>query len=128
VKTATMLVLLAFGQPGYAVVLLVGVALFAGGRCQAQEPKLRATLEGHSYPVLSVTFSPDNRMVASASADQTIKLWEVATGKIRATLKGCTNGPNWPAFSPDGKTLTLLPDDPTIQLWDLATGKEPAIL
>jgi WD40 repeat protein len=69
-----------------AVALLVGVALLADGRCQAQEPKLRATLEVHTGGVYSVVFSPDGRMMASASWDKTIKLWEVATGKVRTTL------------------------------------------
>jgi WD40 repeat protein len=87
-----------------AVVLLVGVALIVGDRCQAQEPKLWATLKGHTGGVYCVVFSTDNRMVASVSYDQTIKLWEVATGKVRTTLQGHFLVYSV-AFSPDGKTL-----------------------
>ena len=46
----------------------------------AQEPKLRDTLKGHKAYVSSVAYSPDGKTLAS-SADSTIKLWDVATGK-----------------------------------------------
>ncbi|MEH2406768.1 nSTAND1 domain-containing NTPase, partial [Nostoc sp.] len=46
------------------------------------------TLEGHRSPVFSVVFSPDGQRLASASADNTIKLWDAATGKPLQTLSG----------------------------------------
>jgi WD40 repeat protein len=46
------------------------------------------TLEGHSGSVWSVAFSPDGRRLASASRDQTIKVWDTATGSCTTTLKG----------------------------------------
>jgi WD40 repeat protein len=71
----------------------------------AQEPKLRATLQGHTDAVVAVAFSPDSKTLASASYDGTLKLWDLTTGKERATLgdyRGCLG---CVAFSPDGKTL-----------------------
>ena len=47
----------------------------------AQEPKLRATLPGHTNEVVSVAFSPDSKSLASASYDGTLKLWDMTTGK-----------------------------------------------
>ncbi|KAF6787049.1 hypothetical protein CSOJ01_15319 [Colletotrichum sojae] len=46
------------------------------------------TLEGHSDGVWSVTFSPDGRQLASGSGDNTVKLWDTATGQCQQTLEG----------------------------------------
>ncbi|MGH8654176.1 MAG: WD40 repeat domain-containing protein [Gammaproteobacteria bacterium] len=50
--------------------------------------KLLRTLEGHENVVMSVAFDPMGRTLASGSADKTVKLWEVASGKLLRTLKG----------------------------------------
>ncbi|MEH2254426.1 nSTAND1 domain-containing NTPase, partial [Nostoc sp.] len=56
-------------------------------------------LEGHSDGVYSVAFSPDGKTIASVSRDNTVKLWDAATGKSISTLKGHSNGVNSVAFS-----------------------------
>jgi RNA polymerase sigma factor (sigma-70 family) len=94
----------------------------------APEPKLADTFQGHTDTVLSATFSPDGMTLASGSGDNTIKLWDVATGKERATIQGHTQ-PVWSVvFSPDGKTLASGSWDGTTKLWDVGTGKERAKL
>ncbi len=79
-------------------------------------------LEGHSNGVLSVAFSPDGKTIASGSADNTIKLWNLE-GKELRTLTGHSNGVWRVAFSPDGKTIAIGSDDNTIKLCNLE-GKE----
>ncbi|AKV68118.1 MULTISPECIES: serine/threonine-protein kinase [Microcystis] len=82
------------------------------------------TLTGHSDEVFSVAYSPDGRYLASGSIDQTIKIWEVATGKELRTLTGHSGGVFLVAYSPDGRYLASGSIDQTIKIWEVATGKE----
>jgi WD40 repeat protein/serine/threonine protein kinase len=72
-----------------------------------------------------LAFSPDDRLLASASADGTVKLWELATGREKATLKASEDDRAMSVvFSPDGKTLISADQGSKGKLWDVATGKE----
>ena len=103
--------------------------------------ELQHTLTGHGevyyledrevYPsygeVYSVAFSPDGQTLASGSRDDTIKLWNVATGGSIATLTGDSCGVYSVAFSPDGQTLAS-GGYKTIKLWDVPTQEKIATL
>jgi WD40 repeat protein len=55
-----------------------------------------------------VAFSPDGKQVVSGSYDQTVRLWDAATGARLQTLEGHTGSVWSVAFSPDGKLLPIL--------------------
>ena len=75
-----------------------------------------------------MAFSPDGKRLGSASDDETVKLWDVASGHELRTLKGHT-GRVWSvAFSPDGTLLASASDDETVKLWDVASGRELSTL
>ena len=66
-----------------------------------------------------MAFSPDGKRLASASYDQTVKVWDAATGQESLTLKGHTNYVWSVAFSPDGKRLASASEDNTVKVWFL---------
>lgn len=78
---------------------------------------------GHSGRVECVAYSPDGRLLASASDDCTIILWRVADGTVWRTLRGHTGIAYSVAFSPDGRTLASGGGEGVVRLWDVASGQ-----
>jgi WD40 repeat protein/beta-lactamase regulating signal transducer with metallopeptidase domain len=111
--------------------------------------KLIRKLES-AQPAGSLAFSPDGRILAAENTDQSITLWDVASGKERTHLeRAAANpqaapavpavfavktdqriapiapaGPVSLAFSPDGTALVARGPDSTVRVWDVATGKD----
>ena len=81
-------------------------------------------ITGLEGDVLSVAFSPDDSILASAGADGVIRLWDVTTKQLLNTLEGHTDDVWSVAFSPDGNILASAGADGVIRLWDVTT-KQP---
>lgn len=79
-------------------------------------------LRGHEGQVNSVVFSPDGSKLATASADKTVRVWDVRTGATLLTLRGHDADVMSVAFAPDGKHLLTASLDKTARLWDATTG------
>jgi hypothetical protein len=83
---------------------------------------LLQTLEGHSNLVSAIAFSPNGKLLASGSHDETVKLWEASSSTLQRTFKGHLKMVSAVAFSPDGKLLASGSHDKTVKLWDVISG------
>ncbi|KAI9920872.1 hypothetical protein PsorP6_001751 [Peronosclerospora sorghi] len=92
------------------------------------------TIIAHAKPISSTAFSPDENLLASSSADASVKIWrwrndtntlEVA---VKTSLHGHEAGVSCAAWSPDSRHLASASDDRTARLWDVETAKTLATL
>ncbi len=98
--------------------------------------KLDAVLRGHSATATSLAYRPDGKQIATASNDQTIRLWDSATGRELALLTAEVAPPNVDrnprvAYNADGNRIASfawMDGAGASRLWDATTGKEIAVL
>jgi WD40 repeat protein len=83
--------------------------------------KLLKTLKGHRGAVGTVCFSPDGKLLASGSFDETVKIWQVREGALLQTLEGHSGSAKAISFSPDGELLASGSVEKTTQ-WLVSDG------
>lgn len=94
-----------------------------------QSAPLSTSLTGHTATVFAVAFSTRGHLMATAGADDTVRLWHVTdatrpTPLGRPVPAGC-KGVMWLAISPDGRTLAGAGRDGTVRLWNIADPGHP---
>jgi len=103
---------------------VAGAALLLAGAYATEQildpPVDSRTLDGQHDSVFAVAFSPNGLMLASASHDNTIQLWDTRDGKQLIALRDDVESLAW---SPDGATVAAGIWDNTIKLWDVTSGQ-----
>ena len=88
------------------------------------------SFHGHASDLESITFSPGGEMLAAASQDGTVKIWDPTSGKNFLTRKNRDlgrlplKGVQSVAFSPDGQRLASAGEDNTVKVWDALTAQD----
>src|SRR5262249_15953544 len=78
---------------------------------------------GHNIAVNEICFSKDGRKVISAGSDQTVRIWDGATGALQRTIN-VGSVVYAVAVSPDGNRIASGSFDGRVILWDMATGRQ----
>ena len=83
---------------------------------------LAYAIGGHSRGVHRIAITPDGELLASTNGD-TIKIWNLTTGRLEKTLEGHSDSVESIAITPDGRQLISGSYDKTIKIWNLRTGR-----
>jgi WD40 repeat protein len=97
----------------------------SGPESSPSAPAALLTLRGHQGPVHRAAFSPDGKLVVTAGADGTARVWDSASGKLVSDLVSHGEGSSDvvdAVFSPDGRRVATASTDRTARLWDPVTG------
>ncbi len=107
------------------VALIGGIGLIgAGFTWRILTPSPLYVYRSHRQKVNAVAWAPDSQLIASASDDKTVQVWNASTGKLVSSYIGHTGPVYAVAWSPDGEEIASSSADGTVQIWDSATGEQ----
>ncbi|XP_006640993.1 notchless protein homolog 1 [Lepisosteus oculatus] len=89
----------------------------------AEDKKPVGRLTGHQALINEVLFSPDTRLIASASFDKSIKIWDGKTGKYLQSLRGHVSAVYQISWSADSRLLVSGSSDSTLKVWDVKASR-----
>lgn len=89
---------------------------------------LKHVLRGHTARMNRLVWSPDGSLLASASFDNTLRIWDADSGQLVRTLSGHVLPVYCAAWSPDGRILASGSNDTTVRIWDMASGQTLKVL
>ncbi len=114
-----------FSADGEQLLVATGVTgLYGEARLyNVQDSALLHTYRGHSDTLYAAALSPDGSLVATASYDHDILLWDVDSGKQIHRLEGHNGAVFDVAFDPQGEVIASASADETVKVWSVATGK-----
>lgn len=95
---------------------------------QQQIHQAQKIFRAHLERVGDVALSPDHSLLATASNDRTVKLWEFESGRELGVLEGHMAWVRAVDFSPDGQRILSASNDLTARVWDVASRRELLIL
>lgn len=86
-------------------------------------PALVRTLEGHLGGAHGLAMSADGRILISAGADKTVKMWDWERGELLRTFAAHEQAANGIAITPDGRFIVSVSSDRSLRVWDVETGQ-----